>query len=138
MTKPAVTLSLTVLGLALAGCGGGNAGGSLLPSPVVVANAPRLSVHGARLLSPRRLAFDTSGSSSCPNVPATLVIQNPHSIRVNMKAATPSDGICTADLLISPVAIAINPKEIDVHQPLKVSLYYPLAKQPVVFTAPPL
>jgi hypothetical protein len=36
------------------------------------------------------------------------------------------------------VAIAINPKEIDVHQPLKVSLYYPLAKQPVVFTAPPL
>jgi hypothetical protein len=46
--------------------------------------------------------------------------------------------VCTADLVISPVAIAIDPTRIDVHHPLRVALHYPLSKQPVVFTAPPL
>jgi hypothetical protein len=47
------------------------------------------------------------------------------------------------NLVPTPVVIAINPKPIDVHHSLKVSVYYPKGvirryKRPVVITAPPL
>jgi hypothetical protein len=47
------------------------------------------------------------------------------------------------DLVPSPVVISINPKQIDVRHPVKVSLYYPKGvvrryKRPVVVTVPPL
>jgi hypothetical protein len=52
--------------------------------------------------------------------------------------------ICLTDLVLnSPLVIAINPKQIDVHHQLKISLYYPKFvvrryEHPVVVAAPPL
>lgn len=51
--------------------------------------------------------------------------------------------ICLADLHPVPVVVAVDPAEIDVHLPLKVSLYYPAFavrryRRPVVVTVPPL
>lgn len=107
---------------------------------------------GARFISPTRLAFLTSGSGSCPSVPYQLIVQSPDRVRVNLTmgswgrtghpsreklvAHPPKNGACTTDLVIRPVAIAIDPMKINIHRPLKVSLYYPLAKHPTVFTAP--
>jgi len=42
------------------------------------------------------------------------------------------------NLVISPVVIQINPKQINVHHRLQLSLYYPLNKHPVVYHLPPL
>ena len=114
----------------------------------------KLAGVGARFISPTRLAFLTSGSGSCPSVPYQLIVRSSDSIRVNLTmgswrrtghsgrmklvAQPPKNGACTTDLLISPVAIAIDPTRINIHHTLKVSLYYPLAKHPVVFTAPAL
>jgi hypothetical protein len=47
------------------------------------------------------------------------------------------------NLVISPVVIAINPKQINVHHRLTIRLYYPKGVirrylRPVVLTAPPL
>ena len=54
----------------------------------------------------------------------------------------PPGGACLDNLVISPVVIAINPKQIDVHHRLRVSLYYRKGvirgHKPVAFTAPPL
>lgn len=55
----------------------------------------------------------------------------------------PPGGVCLQDLVISPVVVAINPKQIDVHHSLRVSIYYRKGvirshKRPVVFTLPPL
>ncbi len=114
-------------------------------------------LHGARFLSPTRLAFLTSGSGSCPSVPVRLVVQTPHAIRIDLAIGSwhrtasglrvqvphlPPGGACLDNLVISPVVIAINPKQIDVHHRLRVSLYYRKGvirgHKPVAFTAPPL
>lgn len=115
-----------------------------------------LHLYGARFLSPTRLAIPgISGSSNCPSVPAELVARSPHAIWVDLvvgswrrtgsglRVRVPhSPGMCLDDLVPTPVVIAIDPKQIDVHHQLKVSLYYPKAvirryKRPVVFTVPP-
>ena len=127
--------------------------------PVRPATMRRLKhLHGARFLSPTRLAFLTSGSSSCPSVPARLVVKTPHAIRIDLAIGSwrrtasglrvqaphlPPGGACLDNLVASPVVIAINPKQIDVHHRLRVSLYYRKgvirsSKRPVVFIAPPL
>ena len=114
-------------------------------------------LHGARFLSPTRLAFLTSGSSSCPSVPARLVVLTPHAIRIDLAIGSwhrtaaglrvqvphlPPGGACLDNLVISPVVIAINPKQTDIHHRLRVSLYYRKgvirSHKPVAFTAPPL
>jgi hypothetical protein len=153
MKRLAFIVLVAALGLVVAGCGGSGSKHSLVvPVSRHVWHRVNLTGVGARLISPTRLAFLTSGSSSCPSVPYQLIVQSPDSVRINLTmgswrpthgsvvgelvAQPPKNGICTADLLASPVAIAIDPTKINIHRPLKVRLYYPLAKHPTVFTAP--
>jgi hypothetical protein len=114
-------------------------------------------LYSARFLSPTRLAIPgIIGSSNCPSVPVKLIVRSPHAIRVDLvvgswsrtasglRVRVPhSPNLCLDDLVPSPVVISINPKQIDVRHPLKVSLYYPKGvvrryKRPVVVTVPPL
>jgi hypothetical protein len=156
MKRLALGMVIATLGFAVAGCGGSGAKHSLVvPVSRQVWHHVKLTGVGARFISPGRLAFLTSGSSSCPSVPYQLIVESPDSVRVNLTIGSwrptggsvvgqlvakppPPGAACTADLVISPVAIAIDPKQINVYRPLKVSLYYPLAKHPTVFTAPAL
>ena len=132
MKRRALPLLALILGLALAGCGSSGP----RSSPVVLVNARGVSHAG--FLSPTRLAFYRSGGG-CPSVPTRLTVQSPDAIRIDMTAAKPPpSGGCTTNLLISPVVIQINPKQINVHHRLKVSLYYPLNKHPTVYHFPPL
>jgi hypothetical protein len=112
---------------------------------------------GARFLSPTRLAIaGIAGSSNCPSVPRRLVVESRHHIRIDLVVGSwgrTASGrrvqvlrrprICLADLHPVPVVIAVDPAEIDVHDQLKVSLYYPSFavrsyKRPAIVTAPPL
>lgn len=132
--------------------------------PVVLPISPKgmrglRPAQGARFLSSTRLAIPgIAGSSNCPSAPTRLIIESPHSIRIDLAAGSwrrtsaghrvqvpggPSGLICLADLHPVPLVIAINPRQIDVYHQLKVSLYYPKFavrryKRPVVVTVPPL
>jgi hypothetical protein len=154
---------LATIGFALAGCAG--AGGrqttattasdkSPAKSPQTYPSAPRpvhivilprepihhlqLQGHGAAFVSPTRLAFETSGSSNCRGVPATLAVTSPDAVRVRLREEKPANGYCLTDLVIEPVVIAISPRQINVHHQLTIRLDYPRSKRPTVFTAPPL
>ena len=107
------------------------------------------TVHSqAALVSPTRLRIVTLGSSSCPSVPDDLVVESPHTIRIHLTpgsrldgqvvAHPPPGGVCTADYGMTPMAVAIDPKEIDVHSPLTVRFFYNDSKKPEVRTAAPL
>ena len=138
------------------------AGSTSVARPVVLPISPK-GMRGldppraARFLSSTRLAIaGVAGSSNCPSVPDKLVVRSPHAIRLDLvigswsktasglRVRVPhSPGICLDDLVPTPVVIAIDPQQIDVHHRLKVSLYYPKTvirryKRPVVFTVPPL
>jgi hypothetical protein len=146
---PPVAL-LSALGLMLAGCAG--SGGRLVVAGGWRAVPGVNLLDGARLLSPTRLAIVTVGSSSCPAVPDKLVVQSPHTIRIDLTEGSwrpagntqelvprpPSSGICTTDLTTTPIVVAIDPKQIDVHHRLTVRLYYRAGGRPVVRYAPPL
>lgn len=131
--------------------------------PLVVPTSPnamrRLKRHlrGPRFLSPTRLAIPgIAGSSNCPSVPVKLIVQRPHAIRIDLvvgswnrtasglRVRVPrSPGLCLQDLVPTPVVLSINPRQIDVHHRLRVSLYYPEGvirryERPVVGTVPPL
>jgi hypothetical protein len=109
---------------------------------------------GASLLSPTRLAIVTAGSGSCPAVPDKLVVENPDTIRLYLTMGTygpignshqmrlvthvSRHTICTADLTTTPMVIAINPSQINVHHRLAVYLYYYKTKNPIVRYAQPL
>lgn len=114
-------------------------------------------LYSARFLSATRLAIPgIAGSSNCPSVPDKLVVRSPHAVRVDLvlgswsrtasglRVRVPhSPGMCLDDLVPTPVVISINAKQIDVHQALKVSLYYPKGvirryKRPIAMTVPPL
>jgi hypothetical protein len=90
-------------------------------------------------------------------VPIKLIVRNPHAIRIDLAVGSwgrTASGIrvrvphqpriCLANLVrLSVVVTALNPKQIDVHHRLRVSLYYPEGvirryTRPVVFSAPPL
>ena len=108
-------------------------------------------LQGARFLSPTQLAFSTSGSRDCPNVPYRLVVKSPDSIRIDLTMGSgrstrmhrtvlvpkPRHGPCLADYAIFPIVVSI-PRQVDIHHRLKLTLHYRLNKHPVVFTAPPL
>jgi hypothetical protein len=120
------------------------AGRSDRSMPVAIVNlkdVARLNqLHGRPgFLSPTRLVLIVAGSSSCPSVPDTRTIQNPDAVSIKL-VSKPIGGstICTADSAGGPVVIAINPKQIDVHRRLTVSLYLPPTKRPSVYTVPPL
>lgn len=138
---------------------GSHDGTSYLVVPISAKTRHSLELHlfTARFLSPTRLAIPKIvGSSNCPSVPDKLIVQSPHAIRVNLVVGSwsrNSDGvrvqvprkprICLADAHLIPVVISINPTQIDVHNQLKVSLYFPKFavrryRRPVVVTAPPL
>jgi hypothetical protein len=165
---PAVALLTGVL--VVSGCGGGamsqpvgrrSAHNAARPLVVPISARTRRSLerhlYGARFLSTMRLAIPgIAGSSNCPSVPAKLIVQSPHAIRVDLVVGSwrgTASGrsvqvphrprICLTDLHPIPVVIAIDPKRIDVHHELKVSLYYPSFavrryRSPVVVTVPPL
>jgi hypothetical protein len=96
----------------------------------------------------------TSGSGSCPAVPDRLTVLEPDLIRIHLTmgswrptgksgrtvlvAHPPDGGICTTDLTTTPMAVAIDPKQIDVHHRLTIHLYYYDSKKPITRTAPPL
>jgi hypothetical protein len=140
---------------------GAGSSGSTRPLvvPISAETTRRLKrLHSARFLSPTRLAIPgTLGSSNCPSVPVKLVVFSPHAIRIDLAVGSWSrtasglrvrvphrPRICLTDLVLnSPLVIAINPKQIDVHHQLKISLYYPRFvvrryEHPVVVAAPPL
>jgi hypothetical protein len=110
-------------------------------------------------VSSRRLVWQFRGLSAAataPSVPDKLIARSPHAIWIDLvtgswgrtasgrRVEVPrSPGICLDDLHPVPVVIAIDPRQIDVHHQLKVSLYYPKGairryRRPVVVTVPPL
>jgi hypothetical protein len=109
----------------------------------------RISLHGgAQFISPTRLAIVTTGSSSCPSVPDELTVLLPGVIRIHLitgswadgklVAHAPPNGACTADYGTTPMVVAIDPKEIDVHHRVKVLFFYRNSKKPIVRVAAPL
>jgi hypothetical protein len=109
---------------------------------LVLPTSPRTTrrlrhLRNPRFLSPTRLAIPgIAGSSTCPSVPVKLIVQSPHAIRVDLVIGSwkrtasglrvrvaHSPHACLDDLVPAPVVIAIDPKQIDVHQSLQVSLY---------------
>ena len=46
-------------------------------------------------------------------------------------AHPPDGGICTTDLTTTPMAVAIDPKQIDVHHRLTIHLCYYDSKKPI-------
>jgi hypothetical protein len=112
---------------------------------------------GARFLSSTRLAIaGVAGSSNCPSVPKQQIVESRHHIRIDLVVGSWSrtasgrrvqvlhrPRICLTDLHPVPVVIAVDPAQIDVHDPLKISLYYPSFavrryRHPAIVTAPPL
>ncbi len=153
---------IAVAGLVLAGCGSSHTASPapapavhphypvVVHSPLVLAIPPRSGVklqERAELLSPTRLGIVTAGSGSCPWVPNALTVLGPHTIRIhlsiggyrNTKLVTHRQArFCTADLSTTAMRVAIDPKEIDVHRPLTLRLFYDTSSRPDVRTAAPL
>ena len=146
---------IAVAGIVLAGCGGSHASSSpprqhypVVIRPPVVLPTPRLRGDLPRLLSPTRLAIVTTGSSSCPSVPDELTYVDRHTLRLHLTvgswthggivARPPPSGICTADLGPTTMAVAIDPKLIDVHSALTVRVYANGSETPGVYPIAPL
>lgn len=167
MTVAMKALALFGVLAALAFTAIGLAGGARARQPRIVPVSGQewyrlgLFETGARFISPTRLALVTSGSPECPVVPYAMSVQSPHSIRIDLTTGSwkrrphgVSPGVpslrppqargprCSLGHILEPVAIAIDPKQINVHRRLKVSLYYFTGDaafvRPVVLTAPPL
>ena len=139
--------ALLVLGLALAGCG------STKP-PSTHPYTPRLAAlyRATHVLpyfvSSTSLAIQTFGSSSCPEVPKTLTVLDPHTIRIDLTPGTrgpgeelishpPASGICTADYGSIMMTVSL-PCGIDVRHSVTLRLDYPDNDNPRVETVPPL
>jgi hypothetical protein len=146
---------IAAAGLALAGCGWGSTSAprshhpGIAIQPLVLPAPGQLHLRGSvQLLAPTRLAVGTWGSSSCPSVPDELAVQSRHAIRIHLVtgswahgrpvARPPANGICTADLGTTRMLVAIDPKQVDVRRPLKVSFFYRGSKKPQVWKAAPL
>jgi|SRR5579862_132634 len=155
MRKFGLPILLALIGFALAGCAGASRSQTsettvkpIYPIPprsvriVQLSRAQmhnlRLAGHGAGFVSPTRLAVMTAGSSNCRGVPSTIAVSNSDSIRLRFKEQMPANGICLDNLIYEPVVIAISPRQINARRELTIRAYYPLAKRPTVFTAPPL
>jgi hypothetical protein len=166
MRKLALTLMLGAFALGFAGCadGAGKPSSTRLGAVQTTRSDSHTTVHviagsrqtidgvnlrnSARFLSPRRLAILTWGSTTCPAVPNSLVVETPNRIRIHLATGSwhrrlpvtrlPLEGACTADHSSAVIVIAINPKRIDVHHRLTISLYYYKSKKPESRTAPPL
>ena len=148
---------IAAAGIALVGCGSSRHASSPPPltthypvvihSPLVVAARAQLGDHLPRLVSPTRLAIAWRGSGSCPWVPDEITVQGPHAIRIDLVmggwsrgrlVTQPLPNGCTMDLRTTPMLVAINPKQVDVHRPLTVGVSPPNTQRPYVETAAPL
>jgi hypothetical protein len=154
---------IAVAGIALAGCGSSHESSPtsqprhlqhypvVIHSPLVTAlghaRTTRASIHEIpRLVSPTRLRIVTVGSGSCPWVPDELTVLGPDAISVHLSLGTfhnrklvthPLPNGCTLDLGPTPMLVAIDPKQIDVHRPLTVHIGVPtVTKTGVVKIAP--
>lgn len=133
------------------------AGPLVVPISATTMRSLKQHLYSARFLSPTRLAIPAIiGSSNCPSVPDKLMARSPHAIRVDLVVGSwrrTASGLrvrvphapktCLDDLVPLPVVIAIDPKRIDVHRQVKVSLHYPKGvvrryKRPVLLVVPPL
>jgi len=85
---------------------------------------PGVNFHGgpAVLVSPTRLAFTTAGSGTCPELPTSLVVLNPTTIRMSVATYVPPGSGCTLDQSTTTVEVAIDPSIIDVSQTLTIQL----------------
>jgi hypothetical protein len=151
---------IAAAGIVLAGCAGSHASSPAPPRPhthyplagytPVVGPAHRPAVRRfAQLVSPTRLVIVTWGSGSCPTVPNELAVQSPHRIRLHLAVGSwegrhrlvghlPRNGICTDDLRTTPMALSIDPRLVDVHRSLTISLFYRHSTKPQVWTVAPL
>jgi len=137
---------IAAVGLVLAGCGGSHASSSAprphhRPHYPVVVHPPLVFAITRTRVTPRgyvrklpafvsrtRLGIYTWGSGSCPSVPDKLTVLGPHTIRIHLHLGTYESGklvpgptgVCTADRTTTPMLVAINPSQIDVHRPLTV------------------
>ena len=113
-----------------AGCGSASHHGSAGKFPVVVAHPkvqttglPNIQGNGAMLLASSQLAFTTTGSESCVWWPVRVTTLGPSSIRIDMRVngRIPK---CSSGAVLFPIAVKIDPRIVDVHQPLTVLLAY--------------
>ena len=108
-----------------AGCGAAAHG----KFPVVVAHpkvqgngVPSAGATGAMLLSPTRLAVNTTGTTSCVWWPGRLTVLDASTIRIDMRINGRVAG-CGSGGASFPIAVTI-PRVIDVHSPLTVLMEY--------------
>jgi hypothetical protein len=98
----------------------------------------RLPRTGARFLSPKRLAFRTFGSGSCPSLPTRLKALAPNAVRFDLVAYDPRRLPCTTDLRSTTVEVAVDPSRINVRRSLTIELVYSPGRRHVRAIAPPL
>ena len=87
------------------------------------ATARRLLATPVILLSPTRLLFKTTGSSSCVWWPTRMAVVGPSAIQIDMRV----NGIvakCSAGAVGFPIAVKIDPRVVNVHLPLTVRFAY--------------
>jgi hypothetical protein len=84
---------------------------------------PALSSSRARMLSPTRLAFVTSGSGSCPELPVRVRATGPQRLWFGLM---PQPAMaCTLDESTTTVVVTLNGPQLDLSKPLHVDLKYP-------------
>jgi hypothetical protein len=153
MKTIATAAALAALGFVFAGCAGSSKHASTTTgmgstsqhqsanAPLEVRDAPLGAslLKGARILSPTALGIVTSGSGGCPEAPKKLIVQNRHTIRINLFTDIPPQATaCPADLTTHSFVVTIDPRQTDVRHRLTVRLYYPLYTRPVTRVAPGL
>ena len=158
MSSRALTLSVVLMacvGGTAAGCADVNETKAARPprhgapseahdaSTIAVAWGPsttgiRLPRTGARFVSPKRLAFVSSGSGSCPSLPTRLTVVARDMIRMQLALCDPGGRPCTADLRSTVVEVAIDPARVTVRRPLTIDLVYVHGRRHVTLIAPPL
>lgn len=107
------------------------------PKPIVIADhdvqsiqLPRATLRQlqgdrALLLSPSKLAFMTTGGTSCVWWPKRLTVLGPSVIRIDMRVNGDTSR-CGSGAVGFPIAVKIpvGPRMIDIHHPLTVRLAY--------------
>ena len=98
----------------------------VLHPKVQTSGLPPAAVRGLKadeavLLPPSQVAFITSGGISCVWLPKRLTVLGPSEIRVDMRV-NGSVTNCGSGAVAFPIAVKIDPRIIDVHQPVTLQL----------------
>ena len=83
----------------------------------------KLTRDEAMLLSPTRVAFMTTGSSSCVWWPVRLTALDASTIRIDMRV-NGRIATCSGGAVPFPIAVKIDPRVVDVHRPLTVHVAF--------------